>query len=129
MKTKISLLIAAGLFFATATKAQYGAPCPDNRVVIQGRVVIPGPPVIAFQYSNAAPAYYGEHRDRRDNDYGRYESYGRYDDRGDWRAVEYDRYCREQRGYRMSREEFYRTRCDYRGNPHYKQKKVVVYGY
>ncbi len=127
MKTKIPVLIAAGLFLVSVSKAQYGAPCPDNRVVIQGRVVIPGPPVIAYQYSNVAPVRYDEHRDRRQDDYGRYN--GRYNDRGDWREVEYDRYCREQRGYRMSREEFYRDRCDYRGNPHYKQKKVVVYGY
>ena len=123
MKTKIPILIAAGLFLVTASKAQYGGPCPDNRVVIQGRVVIPGPPVIAFQYSNFPPVRYDDRRDSR------YDDYARYDDRRDWRAVEYDRYCRAQRGYKMSREEFYRTRCDYRGNPHYKQKKVVAYRY
>jgi hypothetical protein len=123
MKTKIPILIAAGLFLSIVSKAQYGSPCPDNRVVIQGRVLIPGPPVIAFQYSNVAPIRYDERRDSR------YDDYGRYDDRRDWRAVEYENYCREHRGYRMSREEFYRERCDYRGKPHFKKKKLVVYGY
>jgi hypothetical protein len=136
MKTKISFLIAAGLFFAFSSKAQYGAPCPENRVVIQGRLVIPVPPLVTIQYSNSAPVRYDEYHDRRYYDNARYDDncgrkegvYGRYDDRRDWRAAEYERYCREQRGYRMSREEFYRKHCDYRGVP-FKEKRVVVYGY
>jgi hypothetical protein len=137
MKTKISFLIAVGLFFAFSSKAQYGVPCPDNRVVIQGRLFIPVPPLVTVQFSNSAPVRYDDYRDRRYDNNVRYDDrcdrkeagYNRYDDRGDWRAAEYERYCREQRGYRMSREEFYRDRCDSKVNPHYKQKKVVVYGY
>lgn len=118
MKTKIPVLIAAGLFLCMVTKAQYGPPCPDNRVVVQGRLVIPAPPVVVFPFGFAAPVRYEERY--RNNDYAYYN--------GDWRAAAYDRYCREQRGYRMSREEFYRDRCDERGNPHYKHKKGG-YGY
>jgi|GEM_PF-598578 len=137
MKTKISFLIAAGLFFAFSSKAQFGVPCPENRVVIQGRLVIPAPPLVTIQYSNSAPARYDEYSDRRYNNNVGYDDrcgkreldYGRYDDRRDWRAAEYEHYCREHRGYRISREEFYHDRCDYKGNPHYRQKKMVVYGY
>ena len=39
-----------------------------------------------------------------------------YDDRRDWREEEYNRYCHEHRGYRMSREEFYRDHCDYQSS-------------
>ena len=69
-ENKTSFLIAAGLFLVTVSKAQYGAPCPDNRVVMQGRVVIPGP-VIAFQYSNFPPVRYDYRRDSRYDDYAR----------------------------------------------------------
>jgi hypothetical protein len=120
MKTKIPILIAAGLFFVTVTKAQFGAPCSDSRVIIQAHIGFPVPAPVAYNYD-----YYRAPRvrydDRRDVDYGR------YDDRRDWRAEQYDRYCRENRGHRMSREEFYRDRCDYRANPHYAPRKVVEY--
>jgi len=123
MKTKIPILIAASLLIVSASKAQYGAPCADNRVVIQGQFVIPGRTVIAYNYNNIAREQYSGYNDPRDN------QYGRYDDRNDWRAVEYDRYCHENHGYRMSREEYYRNRCDYRARHFYGSQKVVVHRY
>jgi len=123
MKTKIPILIAAGLFLATASKAQYGPACPENRVVIQGRVFLPGPPIISFEYNNAPRDRYVEYRDRRNEDYNR------YNDRRDWREIEYERYCRETRKHRMSREDFYRDRCDYRGRPYFPPQREAGYGY
>jgi hypothetical protein len=135
MKTKISFLIATGLIFALSSKAQYGAACPENRVVIQGRLFIPAPPAVTIQYSKSAPVRYDDYRDRRYRDNDRYDGrcdrkeadYGRYDAHSDWREAQYERYCREQQGYRMSREEFYRKHRDYRGVP-IKANEVVVYG-
>ena len=109
MKTKIPILIAAGLFLASVTKAQYGGPCNDNRVVIQARFGFPVPVPVVAHYE-----YYPEAR-------------GRFDDRRDWRAEQYERYCHENRGYRMSREEFYRDRCDSRGYDYHAPRKVVEY--
>jgi hypothetical protein len=116
MKTKIPILIAAGLFLATVTKAQYGAPYANNRVVIQAHIGFPLPvPVpVAVGYSNYYPSQVVYEHPRYD-DHG-YDNRG-YDNRGyndqrDWRAVAYDRYCHENRGHRMSREEFYRNHCD-----------------
>jgi hypothetical protein len=51
----------------------------------------------------------------------------RYDDRHDWRAEQYERYCHENRGHRMSRAEFYRDRCDSRANSYYAPRKAVEY--
>ena len=118
MKTKIPILIAAGLFFATITKAQYGAPCHDNRVVIQAHIGFPVqvPVVYNYDFYHTPRGSYDERRD-----------FGRYDDRGDWRAEQYERYCRENRGYRMSREEFYHDRCDSRDHSYYAPRKVVEY--
>jgi hypothetical protein len=113
MKTKIPILIAASIFLATVTKAQYPGGYADNRVVIQGRVFIPGPPVISFEYNNVPREQYVEYRDRRDGDYNR------YNERRDWREVEYERYCRENRKHRMSREEYYRVYYQYKSKPHY----------
>jgi len=116
MKTKIPILIAAGLFLATVTKAQYPGGCVDNRVVIQGRVFIPGPPVISFEYNSAPREQYVVYDDRRDD-------YNRYYDRRDWREVEYERYCRATRKHRMSREEFYRDHCDNRSRTYYPEHR------
>ena len=133
MKTKIPILIAAGLLLASVTKAQYGygAPCRDNRVVIQAHIgfPIPLPVPVAVGYSNYYPSqvvyehprYDDRRHDDRRYDDRRYEDRGYdnrgydnrgYNDQGDWRAVAYDRYCHENRGYRMSREDFYRDHCD-----------------
>ena len=109
MKTKIPVLIAVGLFLANITKAQYGVPYHDNRVVIQAHIGFPIPVPIVNHYE-----YYPVTR-------------GRYDDRRDWRAEQYERYCRENRGYRMSREEFYRDRCDSRAHSYNATRNVVEY--
>ena len=109
MKTKIPILIAVGLFFASVTKAQYGAPCKDNRVIIQAHIGFPVPVPVFNHYE-----YYPVARER-------------FDDRRDWRAEQYERYCRENRGYRMSREEFYRDRCDSRAHAYYAPQKRVEY--
>ena len=106
MKTKIPILIAAGLFLATVTEAQYGVPYHDNRVIIQAHIGFPVPAPIVTHYE-----YYPVKRER-------------YDERRDWREVQYERYCHENRGYRMSREEFYRDRCDPRANPHSAPREV-----
>jgi hypothetical protein len=123
MKTKIPILIAVGLFFASVTNAQYGAPCNDNRVIIQARIgfAVPVPVVYSYDYNYAPRERYDDRRDGRD------VGYGHYDDRGDWRAEQYERFCHENRGYRMSREEFYRDRYDSRGNPYYAPRRVVEY--
>lgn len=121
MKSKFIFLIATGLFFAVGSKAQYGAQYPDNRVVIQGQVTIPGRTVVAYEYHNAPQRRYDEHGNWKNTDYGR------YDNRRDNRYDEYDRFCREHRGYRMSREEFYRTYNVYRVAPYCGPKKVAVY--
>ena len=119
MKTKIPILIAAGLFIVTATKAQYGGPYHENRVIIQAHIGIPIPVPVVYNhdYYHPAPVCYEE----------RNAGYGRHDDRYDWRAEQYERYCRENRGNRMSREEFYHDRCDSRANPYYAPRKVVEY--
>jgi hypothetical protein len=109
MKTRLPILIAAGLLIATVTNAQYGTPCRGDRVVIQAHFGFPIPVPVINHYD-----YYPVVRDQ-------------YDDRRDWRAEQYERYCHETRGYRMSREEFYRDRCDPRGNPYYGSRKVVEY--
>jgi len=109
MKTKIPILIAAGLFLVSVTKAQYGAPCNENRVVIQAHFGFPVPVPVVNHYE-----YYPAGRER-------------YDDRRDWRAEQYERYCHENRGYRMSRDEFYRDRCDSRNHAYYAPQKRVEY--
>src|SRR5579863_3857146 len=109
MKTKIPILIAAGLFLVSVTKAQYGVPCNDNRIIVQAHIGFPVPAPIVNHFE-----YYPVAR-------------GRFDDRRDWREEQYERYCRENMGYRLSREEFYRDRCDSRERPYYAPRKVVEY--
>jgi hypothetical protein len=120
MKTKIPILIATGLFITAIANAQYGAPCPDGRVVIQAHIGFPVPVPVAYNYD-----YYQAPRDRYDEQ--RTVVYGYNNDRRDWRAEQYERYCHENRGYRMSREEFYRDHCDSRVSPYHAPRKVVEY--
>jgi hypothetical protein len=119
MKTKIPILIAAGLLLTVATKAQYGGPYHENRVVIQAHIGIPIPVPVVYDYNyyHPAPVCYDE----------RNAGYNRHDKRRDWRAEQYERYCRENRGRRISREEFYRDQCDQRANPYYAPRKVTEY--
>src|SRR5690349_21571939 len=109
MKTKIPLLIAAGLFLVSVTKAQYGPSCNDGRVVIQAHIGFPVPVPVVTHYE-----YYPQVQEQ-------------YYDHRDWRAEQYERYCHENRGYRMSREEFYRDRCDRRGHSYYAPRRVIEY--
>ena len=101
MKFKFPILIAAGLLIATVSKAQYGGGYGDHRMNIQARVFVPGR--AAYQV--------------------------RYDDRRDWRADEYERFCREHREYRGGRETYYRDHCGYRSVPYFAPRRVVVCGY
>jgi hypothetical protein len=123
MKTKITLLIAAGIFMVAVSNAQYGPSCPDNRVSIQSQVVIPNQAYVDYHYNNMDRHRNDERDNRRDGYYGRYE------DQRDWRAVEYERFCHDHRRYNISREEFYRNHCGYRVDPYYGQRRVVVYSH
>jgi hypothetical protein len=137
MKTKTTFLIAAWLLLVTVSKAQYGAPYPENRVAIQGQVVIPGHAVVDYNYHNMErnrfdeqderregnPVRYADHGERRDG------NYGSYPDQRDRRMAEYERFCHEHRGNRISREEFFRIHYGYRVAPYCAPRRVVVYGY
>ncbi len=127
MKTKLFFLIAASFLIVTVSKAQYGASCTDNRVVVQGQFVIPGHTVVSVNYQNAPRERYYEYPEQRVAEYDRSDN--RRDDRRDWREDAYNRYCHENHGYRISRDEFYRSHCTYRSAPYYAPRKVVVYGY
>ena len=109
MKTKIPILIAVGLFLATVTEAQYHGPYADHGVAIHAQVIIPGQGVIGYGYNNAESV--------------------RYDERRDWRADEYERFCRDHREYRGDRRAFYRDHCGYRPVPYCAPRRVVVYRY
>jgi hypothetical protein len=85
MNAKFPILIVAGLFFASVSKAQYAGPRDDHRVgTVRGR--------------------YDEHRDRRAAEYERYRR-DRRDYRGDRR--EYYRDRNNYRGDRRARREGY----------------------
>jgi hypothetical protein len=101
MKFKFPILIAAGLLIATVSKAQYGGGYGNHRLNFQDRAIISGRS--AYQV--------------------------RYDNRRDWRADEYERFCREHREYRGGREVYFRDHCGYRQVPYCAPRRVVVYGY
>jgi hypothetical protein len=123
MNFKFPILIAAGLLIAGASKAQYNRSYNDNRVAIQGQFAIPGRVVIGYNYNSLARDRYDEHRD--------------------WRADEYERYCRDHRDYRGDRRDYYQDRYEYRGDrrDNYRDRydyraardcaprQLVVYGY
>ncbi|HEY2347377.1 MAG TPA: hypothetical protein VGH64_00115, partial [Puia sp.] len=112
MKTKIPILIATGLFITAIANAQFGSPFHDSRVVIQAHIGFPAPVPVAYNYDyyQSPRAHYDVHRT---------VDYGYNIDHRDWRAEQYERYCRENRSYRMSREEFYRDRYDSRMSPYH----------
>jgi len=103
MKAKIPLLIAAGLFLATVSKAQYGGAYVNASVVIPGQAVV---------------AYNDNHFDR-----------DRYADRREWREDEGHRYGRYQREFWGDRDDYYRYHRGYRVAPYCAPRRVVVYGY
>ena len=103
MKARLFILIAAGIFFTTATKAQYGAPCADPRYGYQSSGFV------NYNYNNYA-------RDR-------------YNDQRGWRDVEYDRYCRDHREYRGDRRAYYQERVYVHPAPFWAPRRVVVVRY
>jgi len=117
MKAKFPILIAAGLFFATVSKAQYPGGYADHRDQS------PYPQGQDYNYNNQngqGQNYYNANYD--------YRYHGRYDDRRDWKEVEYQRYCREHRDCRMDRRVFYRDYCGaYRAMPFCPPHRVVVF--
>lgn len=126
MKTKIPILIAAGLLIATLTQAQYSGEYAGNRVDVYGQVTIPGHIVIGYGYNTLEPLGYQEQRNCRRDDDGFSREYR--EDMGD----DYEHYYRkprEHRKHRGDRGEFYHDYDGYRVVPVYAPKRVVVYGY
>jgi hypothetical protein len=124
MKTKIPILIAAGLFFATVSKAQYHESYSNHRLAIQAQVIFPGQAVIGYGYNNMEPVRYDERRDWRADEYERFCREHR-----DWREDKYQGYCRDHREYRGDRRAFYRDHYGYRTVPYCAPRREVVYGY
>jgi hypothetical protein len=116
MKAKLPLLIAAGLFFATISKAQYVG------VDVDAQVVTPGRAVVAYNYDNRDHDRYADRREWRDGEYVGFARSHR-----DWREDEYERYCRDHREFRGDRDDYYRYH--YRVAPYCAPRRVVVYGY
>ncbi len=127
MKYKFPILIAAGLFLATVSKAQYGGGYGDNRVIIQGQIHIPGPAYVGYGYNNQARFEDRRYADNGRFDDRRYDDHDRYYERRDWRADEYERYCRDHREYRGDRRAYYRDHCDYRPAPFCPAPRVFVH--
>ncbi len=111
MKAKFPILIAAGLFFASVSKAQYPGAYVDARVVLPGRAVI--------SYNNMDT--YGYYNDRRDWRDGEYEDEGRRHERREERED-----CRD---YRDGRRDYYRDGYGYRAVPYCAPRRAVIYGY
>ena len=128
MKTKIPLLVAAGLLLATITKAQYGGNYAENRLNIHGQIVIPARAEIEYNYNNPDQYHYDnrydERREWRGDDNDRFAHEHR-----DWREGVYQRYCHEHREWRGDRNDFYRSYYGYRAAPYCAPRRVVVYGY
>jgi hypothetical protein len=124
MKTKIPVLIIGSLFLATVSKAQYRNPSADKRIVIQAQFVIPGHTLVGYSYNNTPPQeqFAGYNENIYGGSYAPVERYNR-------NAAVYDHYCRENRKYHISREEFYQDRCNYREVPRCAPKRVVRYSY
>jgi hypothetical protein len=123
MKAKFPLLIAAGLFLATVSKAQYGEAYVHAQVVIPGRAAVVYNNNVDYGYGNKHDRY----EDRRDWKEGEREFHGR--GHREWREDAYENYCREHREYRGCRNDFYRDYYGYRPAPYCAPKRVVVYGY
>ena len=123
MKTKIPILIAAGLLFATLIQAQSIGEYAGNRVDVYGQVIIPSSIVIGYGYNRREPLGYEEQRAwRRDDDgFGRENR----EDMGD----DYEHFYRKHKEHRGDRREFYRDYDGYRVVPVCAPKRVVVYGY
>lgn len=120
MKAKFPILIAAGLFLVSVSKAQYGGAYAAPQIAIQGQVVIPGRAYAQYDYNHYDHGRHEIRRDWRDNEYERI-----YREHRDWREDEYQRYCREHHEFRGNRYDYYRVH--YRVAPYCAPRKVVVY--
>jgi len=128
MKTRIPLLIAAGLFLSTISKAQFAPACNDSRVVFQAGVSVGFPP---------SPVYHDNRNwNREDDNRDYYDNRGYYDnrkaeyrDKHHWKKMdEYERFCYDHPAYRVSRHDFYRNR-DFHYRRCAEPRAVVVYRY
>ena len=124
MKAKFPILIAAGLFMATVSKAQYGGDYSAPHFAIQGQVVIPGRASVNYDYNNYTRGQFDGRRAWRADEYERFCR-----DHRDWREDEYQRYCQYHREFRGDRYDYYRDHYRYRATPYCAPKRVVVYGY
>ena len=119
MKTRIPLLIAAGLFLSTMSKAQ--PVCNDGRVILQAGVSVGFPP---------APVYHDNRNWNRNDDHRGYYDNRKveYRDRRYWKMDEYERFCYDHPAYRVSRRDFYSNR-DFHYRRCAEPRAVVVYRY
>lgn len=122
MKAKFPILIAAGLFLVSVSKAQYGGEYATPQIAIQGQVVIPGRVYVHYDYNKINRGRYEGRREWRDGDYERFCREHR-----DWREDEYQRYCRDHREFRGDRNVYYRDHYSYRAVPYCAPRRVVVY--
>jgi hypothetical protein len=122
MKTKFPILVAAGLFLVSVSKAQYGGDYAAPHFAIQGQVVIPGGAYVHYGYDNYARGRYVERREWRADEYDRFCRAHR-----DWREDEYQRYCRDHREFRGDRNDYYHDHYSYRAAPYCAPRRVVLY--
>lgn len=120
MKTKFPILIAAGLLLVSVSKAQYGGAYAAPQFAIQGQVVIPGRASINYDYNNYNRDRYDGRREWRADEFERFCRAHR-----DWREDEYQRYCRDHREFRGDRNVYYRDHYMYRVAPYCAPRKVV----
>jgi hypothetical protein len=124
MKAKFPILIAAGLFLVSVSKAQYGGGYSTPHIAIHGQVVIPGAAYVHYGYDNYARDRYVGRREWRADEYDRFCWAHR-----DWREDEYQRYCRDHREFRGDRNDYYQDHYSYRAAPYCAPRRVVAYGY
>jgi hypothetical protein len=124
MKTKFPILIVTSLFLATVSQAQYSGGYSTPHLVIQGQVVIPGRAYVNYDYNNYARDRYDERGEWRSDEYERFCREHR-----DWREGEYQRYSRDHREFRGESRDYYRDHYSYRAAPYCAPKRVVVCGY
>lgn len=120
MKAKFPILIAAGLFLVSVSKAQYGAAYASPHFAIRAQVVIPGRAYVNYDNNSYARDRYDGRREWRAEEYERFCRAHR-----DWREAEYQRYCRDHREFRGDRNDYYRDHYNYRVAPYCAPRRVV----
>jgi len=124
MKAKFPILIVASFFLVTVSQAQYGGDYSAPHFAIQGQVVIPGRAYVNYDYNHYGHDRYDGRGEWRADEYERFCREHR-----DWREDEYQRYCRDHREFRGDRRDYYRDHYYYRAAPFCAPRRVVVYGY